>query len=102
MAATRCRRRSENLRRSSPASGRRVSRRRRPDCSAAWRCGAPEGEAVSMSLSVPVEVPSQNQPTADTRNPVYQALKGRIHTELLTRLNLDRLANVRREQAEPE
>jgi len=40
--------------------------------------------------------------TADTRNPDYQALKGRVHTELLNRLNLDRLATVRREDAEPE
>jgi len=40
--------------------------------------------------------------TADTRNPEYQALKGRVHTELLNRLNLDRLATVRREEAEPE
>ncbi len=40
--------------------------------------------------------------SADTRHPEYQALKGRIHTELLNRLNLNRLANVRREDAEPE
>ena len=40
--------------------------------------------------------------TADTRNPEYQALKGRIHTELLNRLNLDRLATIRRDDAEPE
>jgi pilus assembly protein CpaF len=40
--------------------------------------------------------------TADTRNPEYQALKGRVHTELLNRLNLDRLATIRREDAEPE
>jgi pilus assembly protein CpaF len=39
---------------------------------------------------------------ADTRNPDYQALKGRVHTELLNRLNLDRLSTVRREDAEPE
>jgi pilus assembly protein CpaF len=39
---------------------------------------------------------------ADTRNPDYQALKGRVHTELLNRLNLDRLSTVRREEAEPE
>jgi pilus assembly protein CpaF len=39
---------------------------------------------------------------ADTRNPDYQALQGRVHTELLNRLNLDRLATVRREEAEPE
>jgi pilus assembly protein CpaF len=40
--------------------------------------------------------------SADTRNPQYQALKGRIHTQLLNRLNLDRLASVGREDAEPE
>jgi pilus assembly protein CpaF len=40
--------------------------------------------------------------SADTRHPEYQALKGRIHSELLNRLNLNRLANVRREDAEPE
>jgi pilus assembly protein CpaF len=39
---------------------------------------------------------------ADTRSPDYQALKGRVHTELLNRLNLDRLSTVRREEAEPE
>ena len=39
---------------------------------------------------------------ADTRNPDYQALKGRVHTELLNRLNLDRLSTVQREEAEPE
>jgi pilus assembly protein CpaF len=39
---------------------------------------------------------------ADTRNPQYQALKGRVHTELLNRLNLDRLSAVKREDAEPE
>jgi pilus assembly protein CpaF len=39
---------------------------------------------------------------ADTRNPEYQALKGRIHTELLNRLNLDRLATVHRDDADPE
>ena len=40
--------------------------------------------------------------SADMRNPQYQALKGRIHEELLGRLNLERLARVRREDAEPE
>ena len=39
---------------------------------------------------------------ADTRQPEFQALKGRIHTELLNRLRLDRLASVSREDAEPE
>ena len=39
---------------------------------------------------------------ADTRHPQYQALKGRVHQELLNRLNLDRLAKVKRGEAEPE
>jgi pilus assembly protein CpaF len=39
---------------------------------------------------------------ADTRHPQYQALKGRIHQELLNRLNLDRLSKVKRVEAEPE
>ena len=39
---------------------------------------------------------------ADTRVPDYQALKGRVHQELLNRLNLDRLAQIKREEAEPE
>jgi pilus assembly protein CpaF len=38
----------------------------------------------------------------ETRHPDYQALKGRIHQELLNRLNLDRLGKVKREEAEPE
>jgi pilus assembly protein CpaF len=36
------------------------------------------------------------------RPPEYQELKGRIHTELLNRLRLDKLANISREEAEPE
>jgi pilus assembly protein CpaF len=39
---------------------------------------------------------------AATRSPQYQALKGRVHEQLLGRLNLERLARVRREDAEPE
>ena len=39
---------------------------------------------------------------ADTRHPEYQALKGRIHKELLNRLDLARLSQVKREDAEPE
>ena len=34
--------------------------------------------------------------------PDYQQLKGRVHTELLNRLHLDKLANITREDAEPE
>ena len=37
-----------------------------------------------------------------SRNPQYQELKSRVHTELLNRLNLERLATVKREHAEPE
>ncbi len=40
--------------------------------------------------------------SADVRNPHYQALKGKIHQELLGRLNLERLTRVKREDAEPE
>jgi len=39
---------------------------------------------------------------SDTRHPQYQLLKGKIHQDLLNRLNLERLTQVRREDAEPE
>src|SRR5262245_17244892 len=39
---------------------------------------------------------------ADTRHPRYQELLSRVHQDLLNQLNLDRLATVRREEAEPE
>jgi pilus assembly protein CpaF len=39
---------------------------------------------------------------ADTRHPQYQEIKSRVHTDLLNRLNLDRLTTVKREVAEPE
>jgi len=38
----------------------------------------------------------------DTRDPRYQQIKGRVHEELLNRLNLERLTRTRREDAEPE
>ena len=38
----------------------------------------------------------------NVRPPDYQQLKGRVHTELLNRLHLDRLANMSRADAEPE
>ncbi len=41
-------------------------------------------------------------PAVDFRNPVYQDLKSRIHEALLGRLNLERLAQTKREDAEPE
>src|SRR5262245_36013359 len=40
--------------------------------------------------------------TTDIRDPQYQALKGRIHQDLLARLNLDRLTKMSRADAEPE
>ena len=54
------------------------------------------------TLQMPVTSGAIAGNAADTRNPEYQALKGRVHTELLNRLNLDRLATVRRDDAEPE
>lgn len=46
--------------------------------------------------------PAMGLPAADSRNPQYQDLKSRIHQELLNRLNLERLAKIGREDAEPE
>ncbi len=46
--------------------------------------------------------PSLPSGVADTRRPEYQALKSFIHKELLNRLDLARLAKVKREDAEPE
>jgi pilus assembly protein CpaF len=40
--------------------------------------------------------------SVDTRDPRYQVIKGRVHEELLNRLNLERLTQTRREDAEPE
>jgi pilus assembly protein CpaF len=40
--------------------------------------------------------------TVDTRRPDYQDLKSRVHQGLLDRLDLDRLAYIKREEAEPE
>src|SRR6476661_3027712 len=40
--------------------------------------------------------------TVDTRRSDYQDLKSRVHASLLDRLDLDRLALVKREDAEPE
>jgi pilus assembly protein CpaF len=39
---------------------------------------------------------------ADIRHPHYQTIKAKVHQELLNRLNLERLARVSRDQAEPE
>ena len=47
-----------------------------------------------------LEAPSSTQ--FDARSQHYQALKGRIHQELLNRLNLERLTTTERHEAEPE
>jgi pilus assembly protein CpaF len=45
---------------------------------------------------------SKSATITDTRTPVYQALKGKIHQELLNRLNLDKLTRTSKAEAEPE
>ena len=39
------------------------------------------------------------RPGADTRSSHYQEVKSRIHEQLLNRLNLERLSQVRRDEA---
>src|SRR5262252_3448677 len=51
---------------------------------------------------MPTSISSTLPVVADARHPDYQALKARVHQELLNRLNLDRLAQVSVEEAEPE
>jgi pilus assembly protein CpaF len=53
--------------------------------------------ASSSSAVIP-----RSQPLAATRQHDYQQLKGKVHQELLNRLNLERLTRVKREDAEPE
>ena len=43
-----------------------------------------------------------NAAGVDTRHPHYQELKSRVHTELLNKLNLERLTRAKRDDAEPE
>ena len=58
---------------------------------------------TSLSPVLERPAPIEQRPGAvDTRNATYQALKSRIHQDLLNRLNLDRLTRVKREEAEPE
>ena len=56
----------------------------------------------SFTFDVAPYLDNPPRQAADIRNPQYQSLKGRIHEELLGRLNLERLARVKREDAEPE
>ena len=41
-------------------------------------------------------------PARDFKNKHYQEVKSRLHEQLLNRLNLERLAEVKRDEAEPE
>jgi pilus assembly protein CpaF len=51
----------------------------------------------------PTSPPSSSTTRAvDVRHPKYQEIKGKVHQDLLKRLNLERLTRVRREDAEPE
>jgi pilus assembly protein CpaF len=47
-------------------------------------------------------VPRSGPVSAEARNQQIQNLRGRVHQELLKRLNLERLTKVKREDAEPE
>ena len=56
----------------------------------------------TASLSPKVNDPGFRNVTFDELAATYQQLKSQIHQELLNRLNLDRLAEVKREEGEPE
>jgi pilus assembly protein CpaF len=53
-------------------------------------------------VTTPTPRPTPARSGPDTRNSHYQEVKARIHEQLLNRLNLERLSQVRREEAEPE
>ena len=57
----------------------------------------PAGAARAAAVA-PRGAPS----AADIRHPHYQTIKAKVHQELLNRLNLERLARISRDQAEPE
>jgi len=59
---------------------------------------------MSQTLSVSLATPPSplSVPTLDTRDTKYQTIKGRVHHDLLNRLNLDRLTQISRREAEPE
>jgi pilus assembly protein CpaF len=54
---------------------------------------------MNVEVSTPTLDPYSQ---SDSHGARYQALKGRVHQELLNRLNLDRLTKVSRTDAEPE
>jgi pilus assembly protein CpaF len=53
-------------------------------------------------LPNPPSPPQSTTRPVDVRHPKYQEIKGKVHQDLLKRLNLERLTRVRREDAEPE
>src|SRR6187397_611972 len=55
----------------------------------------------SQSVALPTPLPNPAS-TLDTRNTKYQTIKGKVHHDLLNRLNLDRLTQISRREAEPE
>jgi pilus assembly protein CpaF len=54
---------------------------------------------MSSAVSIPT---LERYAQSDSHGARYQALKGRVHQDLLNRLNLDRLTKVSRTDAEPE
>jgi pilus assembly protein CpaF len=54
------------------------------------------------SNSASLTLPGNTLRTVDVRHAKYQEIKGKVHLDLLNRLNLERLTRVRREDAEPE
>jgi len=55
-----------------------------------------------MAISTTTTTPPTRSARPDTRQLHYQEVKSRVHEQLLNRLNLDRLSQVKREEAEPE
>jgi pilus assembly protein CpaF len=53
------------------------------------------------SAMIPATTPIGSRPV-DSRTARYQQMKGRVHQELLNKLNLDRLTQISRADAEPE
>jgi pilus assembly protein CpaF len=62
----------------------------------------PDTDQLSIDRRHAVSTAAVMSASADIRNREYQALRGRIHTQLLNRLNLNRLADVSRQEAEAE
>jgi pilus assembly protein CpaF len=57
---------------------------------------------MSTAISIASSAPSARPRIVDDRTSRYLELKGRVHQELLNKLNLDRLTQISRADAEPE